>query len=370
LLVAAVLLARSLYDLRTFNTGFRRDHLLLVMPDTGRAIPDATKRLRYTNMILDDIRRLPGVRSASRSVVIPMEGSSWQRDFTAPGYAGRTYGCYMNLVSPGFFQTIGTRLLTGRDFSNHDDAAGQKVAVVNESFARRYWSGENPVGKSFREVDKNEPITVIGVVEDAKYRDFRKEARPTVYLPLAQAPSTLGWSINFEIWTYTEPHAVIKSVQNILDRQLKDVPVVFQTFNELVDRRLLYERLLTALSICFGGLAIIMCVVGIYGVASYSVNRRTAEIGVRMALGATRSSVVGLVLREQLLLLAAGTASGLAAASIASHLIQSWLFGVSPGDAMSLAAAAIVLTSATLLAAFFPARRAAGVDPIAALRYE
>jgi predicted permease len=372
LLVAAILLARSLYDLRTFNAGFRREHLLLISPDTSRAIPKDRDQLRYTEEVLAGLRNLSGTRSASASVVIPMSTSSWQRDFTTAGYvARRDSDChsYENLVTPDFFRTMGTRLLMGRDFTERDDETGPKVAVVNDSFAHRYWEHENPLGKQFHEVDEKELFTVVGVVEDAKYRDFRKGAPPTIYLPLRQIPSTMGWSLNLEVWTYGEPRSLIMPARDILNRQLKDVSTTFQTFTELIDERLLYERLVTALSVSFGGLGILICAVGIYGIAAYSVNRRTAEIGVRMALGATPGAVMRLILREQMILVCAGLCAGVAGALILTRFLRTWLFGVSPTDVPTLVASALCLASITALATTIPARRAAAIEPLRALRH-
>jgi predicted permease len=372
LLVAAILLARSLYDMRTFNAGFRREHLLLISPDTSPILKDSGQ-LRYTEAVLAGIRNLPGVRSAGASVVIPMSGSSWQRDFTAAGYVPRRGSddhCYENLVTPDFFRTMGTRLLMGRDLTERDDGAGPKVAVISESFAHRYWGDENPLGKQFNEVDKKELITVAGVVEDAKYRDFRKEEPPSVYLPLLQADSMMGWSPHLEVWTYGEPHSLIAPVRDLLTRQLKDVSTTFQTFTELIDARLLYERLLTALSVSFGGLGILICAVGIYGVAAYSVSCRTAEIGLRMALGATPGAVMRLIFREQMVVVCAGLCAGGAGALLLTRFLRTWLFGVSPSDVPSLAASMLCLAAITALATSIPARRAAGIEPLRALRHQ
>jgi len=371
--VAAILLARSLYDLRTFNAGFRREHLLLISPDTSRAIPKEGDQLRYTEAVLSGTRNLPGVRSASGSVVIPMSGSSWQMDFTTAGYAARRdsdYHSYQNMVTPDFFRTMGTRLLMGRDFTERDDETASKVAVVNESFARRYWGEENPLGKRFHEVDKKDLITVVGVVKDAKYRDFRKSAPPAVYLPLRQIPSTMGWSLQLEVWTYGDPHSLITPVREVLTCQQKDVSTTFQTFTELIDKRLLYERLLTALSVSFGALGILICAVGIYGVAAYSVSRRTAEIGVRMALGATPGAVMRLIFREHIVLVCAGLCAGATGALLLTRFLRTWLFGVSPSDVPSLVGSMLALAAVTALATSIPARRAAGIEPLRALRHQ
>jgi predicted permease len=373
LLVAAILLARSLYDLRTFDAGFRRDHLLLVSPDTSRAFSNGRDQLRYTDAVLSEIRNLPGVRSAGASVVIPMEGSSWQGAFTAPGYVARrqtdSSSCE-NMVTPAFFRTMGTRVLLGRDFSERDVETAPPVAVVNESFAQRYWPGENPVGKQFHRVDRKELFTVAGVVEDAKYRDFRKAAPPSVYWPLAQVPPATGWSAHLEVWTHGEPHALIPSVRDILNRHSKDISATFRSFTEMIDERLLYERLLTALAVSFGGLGLLICAVGIYGVAAYSVSRRTGEIGIRMALGATPGSVMRLLVREQMLLVCAGLCAGAVGALFLARFLRTWLFGVSPTDVPSLVAGMLSLAGVAALATAIPARRAAGIEPLRALRHQ
>ena len=365
LLVGATLLARSLYDLRTFPAGFRRDHLLMLSPDnSGRALPDNAARIRYTRTLLDQVRALPGVRSASASVVIPMGGSSWQFDYAAGAVSGHAY---VNLVMPDFFRTMGTRLIMGRDLTAKDDAASPRIAVVNESFARRYWPGQSPLGKQFHEVDKAAIlITVAGVVEDARYRDFRKNAPPTVYLPLLQRDSTQGWSLNLEVWTYTDPQSLIRPMTKLLG----GVETTIRTFTELIDRRLLYERLLTSLSLAFGALGILICAVGIYGVAAYSVSRRTAEIGIRMALGATPGHVMRRILREQAALLGAGLIAGAAGAVLLTRFLRAWLFGVSPTDLPTLLAGMICLAIVTGIATSVPARRAAAIEPLRALRHD
>ena len=374
LLVTAVLLARSLYDLRTFPAGFRRDHLLLISPDTSRAIHEGREQLEYTEAALSAIRSWPGVRSASASVVVPLDGSSWQRDFVTPGTAvqnGVDYGCYENLVTPDFFRTMGTRLLAGRDLTARDDGAAEKVGVVNESFARRFWSDGSAVGKQIQSLEKKEQlITVVGVVEDAKYRDFRKGAPPTIYLPLRQIDSTMGWSINLEVWTHGDPHALIAPARELLARRSKDVPVDFQSFQELIDKRLLYERMMTALAVAFGVLGIVTCAVGLYGIAAYSVSRRTAEIGIRMALGASPAAVTRLILREQMVLVAVGLCVGAGGTVLLTRFLRAWLFGVSPTDAGTLAGSVVELAAITAVATLVPALRAAATEPVRALRCE
>jgi predicted permease len=373
LLTGAILLARSLYDLRTFPAGFRRDHLLVIDAETTHAGFKDVQQLRYTQSTVTAIRSLPGVRSASASVVVPMSGSSWQRDYTAPGFVPARQSdhyTYVNLVTPDFLRTMGTRLLAGREFNEGDDAAAPKVAVVNESFARRYWGSQDPLGKQTREVDKKEWVTVVGVVQDAKYRDFRKDAPPAVYLPLLQTDSLMGWSPHLEVWTYADPHSLVAPVRRILSREANGVDTNFRTFTELIDFRLLYERLLTALSIAFGGLGILICAIGIYGVAAYSVNRRTSEIGVRMALGATPGSVMRLILGGQAILVCAGLCTGAGGALLLTRFLSAWLFGVSPTDVPTLVLSMICLAAVTLLATLIPARRAAGTEPLLALRHQ
>jgi predicted permease len=372
LLLAAVLLARSLYDLRTFDAGFRRDHLLLVSPDASAVLKDQA-RIQYMNAALAGIRQLPGVRSASASVVIPMSGSSWQREFAAASGApvrGTDTRGYVNLVTPDFFRTMGTRLLMGRDLTERDSGASPKVAVVNQSFAQRYWGDENPLGRQFHEVDKKEMLTVVGVVEDAKYRDFRKAAPASVYLPLLQADGLLGWDPHVEVWTNGDPHVLIAPIRELLSAQQSEIAVTYQTFTELIDERLVYERLMAALSVAFGALGLLICAVGIYGVAAYSVNCRTAEIGIRMALGATPGGVMRLIFGEQVLVVVVGMAAGAAGALGLSRFLRAWLFGVSPTDVPSLVGSLACLGAIAALATAIPARRAAATEPLRVLRHQ
>ena len=363
LLVGAILLARSLYDLHTFSAGFRRDHLLMVSPQKNMHTLAARD-------LLEQVGAIPGVRAASESVVIPMAGGSWQRDYTVDGSAPAAappYSTYLNIVLPDFFRTMGTRILMGRDLTLQDDRGATRVALVNQSFARQYWRDQNPIGRQFHEADKRDLITVVGVVEDAKYRDFRKGAPATIYLPLLQQQEAVpGWGINLEIWTQADPHSLIRPVSALLHGD----DATIRTFTELIDRRLLYERLLSVLSISFGALGVLICAVGIYGVAAYSVGRRTAEIGIRMAVGATPAAILRLILGEQGVLLILGLGVGAAGAAFLTRFLRTWLFGISPTDPGSIAAGVITLAAITALASCFPARHAAAIEPLRALRHD
>ena len=373
LLTGALLLARSLHDLRTFDAGFRRDHLLIVSPETAKQMPDFRDKLRFVNRVLEEARRIPGVRAASGSAVVPMEGSSEQTEYVPDGYVwdkDKNIECYANQVNPGFFETMGTRMLAGRDFTERDDAKSLRVAIVNESFARYFWGNDDAVGKRVHEPDRPDRVTVVGVVRDVAYRDFRKPVPRTIYLPLAQAPSSMGWDIGIEIWTSTNPLTIAPEVRQIIRGIDKAVPVKLESFNALIDQRLLNERILTALAECFGGLALLISAVGVYGIAAYSTARRTVEVGIRMALGATRGGIVKLMLGEHLPLTCVGLAAGLAGTFYLARFLEAWLFGVNAKDLASLLLSVLFLGVVTGLATFIPAYRAARIEPLRALRHE
>jgi predicted permease len=375
LLIGAILLARSLYELRNFDAGFRRDHLLVASPDVGKAIPSASGQLLFARRLVSRLETLRAVRSVSASTLVPGGGASWAASYIADGFESgdkENALCYLNFVSPHFFATMGTPLLLGRDFGPADERSGAPLtAIVSESFARHFWGNENAIGKRIHETDKVARITVIGVARDARHRSFRQPAPRTVYLPFPPPASEgLMWGFHIELWTQTNPESLIAAVRKAFREENSQVPVELHTFNTLIDRRLLYERLLTAIAICFGVLGTLMSGIGVYGVAAYSASRRTLEVGIRVALGATKPQIVGLFVSEQLLIAFTGLTVGVVGALTLTRFLQTWLFGVSRADVRSFTAGVFILAGVSAIATFIPAARALRIEPWRALRSE
>jgi predicted permease len=279
---------------------------------------------------------------------------------------------YFNRVSPGYFATLRQPLLLGRDFSAHDDAGAPKVMLIDESAARRFFGKAYPIGKTIRAETgpgHRDSYQVIGVVKDAKYEEVGEDLLLSAYVACAQDPEP--WSeVSFEVLTDGPVAAFIPAVRGAIGEVNRDISLEFRNFETQVDESLLQPRMVALLSAFFGGLALLLAMIGLYGVTAYGVARRQAEIGIRMALGAQPGSVVWLVLREVAAMLAIGTALGLGASLAAGRLIASLLYGVKPYNTAPLAIAAVVLGIATGIAAYLPAHRAARLDPMSALREE
>jgi len=279
-----------------------------------------------------------------------------------------------NAVSPGFFRTLGIRLIAGRDFDERDSRqvgeTGQRSAIVNESFVKRYLAGRNPLGARIGQgsgPDVKPNIEIVGVVSDFSYRGFREDPEQA-YFPIFEGDDTGG---NFYVKVRGTSEAAFQSIRTIVHNADPTLPITyFRTLEEQVNRSLNTERMLAALSGSFGTLALLLSLVGLYGVMSFVVTRRTREIGIRLALGATRGSAIWLVLRDALLMITVGTVIALPCVAALGRLVESQLFGVKPTDPLAIAAATLLLTSAALGAALIPAYRASTVNPTDALRFD
>ncbi|MBV9501084.1 MAG: ABC transporter permease [Acidobacteriaceae bacterium] len=377
LLLGAALLSRSLYDLRTFDPGFRRDHLLIADVDTTQSIHKNADVVRFFDNLLERVRSLPGVRSAAASKVVPLGGRTWQNDYELDqdrDQSANKIHSYLNWVTPEYFQTLGTPLVLGRDFSAQDSASSPRVAIVNETFVKRYLGTANPIARRFFEITKGkrDPIQIIGIVRDARYRSLTDEIPPTVYRPIEQLPTAFDFllELSLEVWTRAPARDLagpIRSIPKQLDAQ---VSTEIRTFDSLIDSNLLYQRMLTALSIAFGAVGLVLSAIGVFGLSAYAVGRRTPELGIRMALGSTPGEILRLVLSEHLRLLGLGLAAGLGLSVVLTRFLRAWLFGVSATDPILFGAAILILSAIALGAALVPARRAARLNPVAALRHE
>ena len=375
LLIGAGLFVRSLRLLLAQDLGFRRDHILLVTPDLRGPADAPERQTAVLAELLGRLRQLPGVRAAARSEVTPIGGGTWQWDVQVDtaGQGPRGVHCYFNLVSPGFFRTMGTRLVAGRDFDSGDSGSGPLVALVNETAARRLYPGANPVGETYGDKAFSHAevrVQVVGVVEDAKYRTLRDQPPPTIYLPMTQNPAPFAGNGTYEL-RFGGPLAdLVARVKEAVRAADPRIALDFRLLSTQIDDSLLQERLVARLASFFGVLALVLASIGLYGVVAYGATRRRTEIGIRMALGATRGGVVWLVLRETAALLLVGILLGLGGALAGAGLVRRMLFGLTPGDPATVAGAIGLLLVVAAAAGYFPARQAAHADPLAALREE
>jgi predicted permease len=273
------------------------------------------------------------------------------------------------VVGPGFFQMIGMRVLAGREFDWHDDEKAPLVTVISESLARRLFPGRNPIGQKVNLIPgiNQKQITVVGVVNSASLWRIQSRAPAAIYQPLLQVGPTGAY---LDIRAAGDPLAVAPTARKIVEGMGHEYPLYVQTLEERMDRMTVDERMIALLSAFFGGLAMLLAAIGLYGLMAYSVTRRTSEIGVRMALGAKRADVTGLVLREVVILAGVGILIGIPAALAASKWIATMLFGLSATDPATIAFATGILLAVALFAGYIPARQAARIDPMSALRTE
>ena len=374
LVTGSVLFARTLGNLMAVDAGFREDSILIAQLDFSRLRLPVTRRIATKQEVLDRLRSVPGAESAAEVGIVPLSGGSIDNRVWAEGEDRQSgFDPNFNRVGEGYFKTLGIPLLAGRDFDQKDTTASPKVAIVNEEFARRFGKGANPVGLRIRrEATPHEPemsFEVVGLVKDSKYRELRERFTPIVYLSATQDQ-------NPDLFEQLMIHSTLplpmltSRIKQVVGERSPDISVDFRVFKTQIQESLLPEKLMAALSGFFGILAGLLTAVGLYGVISFLVTRRTHEIGIRMALGAGKRQVLSSVLRETLMLTLVGIGVGLPITLGVARLIASMLFGVKPDDPAVLMMAACALCGVGLAAAYIPARRAAKVDPLVALRYE
>jgi predicted permease len=373
LLVGAGMFLRTLENYSRLNPGFDRDHLLSVHLDTHLVNYQASEFPALYQSLTSQIEAIPGVRSASVttcSIVAGCTDSSQVRiaDDSHP-QGGRAGEAQVNNVPPNYFGTVGIGLLQGREFATTDSPASPKVAIVNQTFARQFLLNAEAVGRRFSYTDNAQTFfAIVGVVADARVNDIREAAPPVIYFPIAQGPGNID---GLEIRTVADPQWIETQARQAVAAVDPRIPIVgITTLNEEVKNNLTQQRLIARLTSIFGVLALGLACLGLYGVMSYIVQRRTSEIGVRLALGSTRSAVLRLVLKETLLLITLGGLIGIALSIAAMHLATSFLFGLSAEDPAIMGGALFLLFLVSMAAGFIPAWRAASVDPMQALRTE
>jgi predicted permease len=370
LVVCTGLLVRTFQNLRTLDGGFQKENVLLFYVDTRGS--DAEVITLYGGL-LEQLQALPGVRAASMSTSSPLATDTEERGIRIPGLAedAAVRAAPTNRITPDYFSTVGIEVLRGRGLTALDSSSGAKLALVSEAMGRAYFGDSDPLGRTFTFVTfPDDPVTIVGIVRDARHQNLREPAARMAYIPLAQAeepPSVLTTAIR----TAQDPRSLEAAVRDTVRRASPNLLISYvRTLEEQVDASLVRERVLASLSAGFGGLALLLACVGLYGLMSYGVARRAREIGIRIALGAQRTDLLWQVIRETLTVSVAGLVIGLGAAFATTRVVSAFLFGLSPRDPFTLVATSALLIVTALLAGYLPARRAASVDPIQALKTE
>ena len=377
LVVGAGLFMRTFSTLADVRLGFDADPILLVDVNAKRSTVAPEARRALFERMRQAVAAVPGVRNAALGAITPLSNSEWDTLIENPeglSLAESERDVYMNAVSPGWFATYGTPLLAGREFTLQDDESAPRVVVVNETFAKKYFGGANPVGRWVRNdpsPGENPPrLQIVGLARDAVYDSLRDKIPPTMYEPVLQGnqkrpPVSLTISVRAASGS---PVLLTRSVADAVARVDGDVALTFAPFKETLRAATVQERVLAMLSGFFGGLALLLAGIGLYGVMSYAVSRRRTEIGIRMALGAGPADAVRLVLLRVTLLVGLGVVAGAGIALWASRFVSTLLFGLRPRDPATLLTAALVLSAIGAMAGWLPARRAARIDPARVLR--
>ena len=374
LLVGAGLFVGTLRKLSTQAMGFRSEGILLVSVDLRSTKVPLQKQSAAASEMLTQVRAIPGVQAAAICAVTPISGGAWAWPVKAAGNK-KQVPAYFNLVTPGYFETLQTPLLHGRDFSPGDTKVSPKVAIVNETAARQLFPGEDPVGKLYYDATmdhehKEFSVEVIGVAADAKYDSLRKAPPVTIYIPSTQDPSPGAGPGTFAVRFAGSPSSVVSGVKEAARAVDSRISLDFHFLSDQVAASLMQERLVATLASFFGVLALILASAGLYGVVAYGASRRRNEMAIRLALGSTRGNVLRLILRDLAVLVLVGVPLGLGASLACARFVRSMLFGLTPNDPRTLAAATAILLAVAGIAGYLPARRAARLDPVVTLREE
>ena len=370
LLVGALLFVRSFRNLMTFDPGMRQGGIVVGFFGFEQSQVPRERLGDFQRDLLEEVRGVPGVLEAATTTNVPLWGPSWGHGITA----GDTEGSSMfTWVSPGYFRTMGIALMRGRDFGPGDTASALRVAVVNQAFVQKLLGGGDPIGRTLRtHPEPNYPATeyeIVGVIPDTRYNDLRGDTPPQAFGPASQFPSLSPWAAMM-IHVNVAPPTAIAAVKRRIAAAHPEIVMEFNGFQARIRDGLVRERLLALLSGFFGLLAALLVTVGLYGVVSFLVAGRRQEIGIRVALGARRGQVIGMVMRDAGKLLMVGVVVGIALALAAGRSAGALLFGLKPNDPATLLGAGLFLTLIAAGASFVPARRAARLDPMAALRSE
>lgn len=376
LLIGAGLFLRTLQNLQRVDLGYPRENLLLIRVDAlGAGYQDNSRAAVFQNL-LDRFRDIPGVRGVTLSENGLFSGTESGDRITVEGYKPHKEGddnARFDQIGPAYFSTIGVPMLIGREIGPQDVASSPKICVINESMARFYFGDQNPIGKHITDEfpDTRTTFEIVGVSKDDRDHRLRGTVNRRFYVAFFQGMGGTAPAANFELRTFADPNSMVPAIRHEVEQLDRNLPILnVNPLGELLDRNLTQERLIAQLSAFFGGLALLLACVGLYGVLSYSIARRTNEIGIRIALGAQSATVLGMVLRETLLVVTIGIALGLPTAIGLTRLVSSQLYGLNAADPLTLTMATLILACVAILSAYLPARRASRVDPLVALRYE
>ena len=376
LLIGAGLFLRTLQNLQQVDLGYPREKLLLVRVDALAAGYQDAQRAAVFRALLDRFRSVPGVRGVTLSENGLFSGTESGDQISVEGYKPQKQGdasARFDQIGPGYFSTLGIPMLVGREIGPQDSEGRTHVCIINQAMARFFFGGRNPVGKHITDEfpDTRTTFEIVGVTKDDRDHRLRGEIPRRFYIPFFQGLGGIPPAANFEIRTFADPHSIIRSIRREVEQVDRTLPILSaRPLDELLDRSMTQERLLDKLSAFFGGLALLLASVGLYGVLSYSIARRTNEIGIRMALGAQQSSVLVMVVRETAVMILVGIAIGVSLAFALTRLLSSQVYGLKATDPITVAMAGAVLAAVAMLAGYLPARRASQVDPLEALRYE
>ncbi len=374
LLVSTGLFLRSLQNARALDPGFEPEGVQTAGFDVRIQGYDEARGQRFFEELSGRVAALPGAQAVSLVRNVTLGGGNMETRIRVEGREppdGRgSFGTDFNVVTPNYFATLGIPLVRGRDFQASDREGAPLVAVVNETFARRFWPGEDPLGKRFRFREEGEPVEIVGVARDGKYRSLGEDPTSYLYLPFAQNYQT-QMTLQVRAASPGEGAGLLAAVRREVAAMDASIPLLdAMPLTDAISTSLLPIRMAATLAGLFGLAGLLLAGVGIFGVVSFSVAQRTREIGIRVALGAQGRDVLGLVIRQGMRLTLVGVAVGLAAAFALTRVMSSLLYGVSATDPLTFAAVAALLAAVALLACYLPARRATKVDPMVALRYE
>ena len=376
LLIGAGLFLRTLQNLQQVDLGYAREKLLLVRVDALAAGYQDDQRAAVFQNLLERFRSVPGVRGVTFSENGLFSGTESGDQISVEGYKPQKQGddnARFDQIGPNYFSTIGIPMLLGREIGPQDVGAAARVCVINEAMAHFYFGGQNPIGRHITDEfpDTRTTFQIVGVSKDDRDHRLRGDVPRRFYIAFFQGLGGIPPAANFEIRTFADPNSLMRTVRQQVEQLDRNLPILSaHPLGELLDERLTQERLLAQLCSFFGALALMLASVGLYGVLSYSIARRTNEIGIRMALGAQQRTVLGMVLRETALVVAVGIAIGVPMALALTRVVSSKLYGLNATDPQTIAAASLVLALVAMVAGYLPARRASRVDPLVALRDE
>ncbi|HET6976345.1 MAG TPA: ABC transporter permease [Pyrinomonadaceae bacterium] len=373
LIVGAMLFVRTLFNLNSVDTGFRVDQLLLFRIQLPPSLYPPPQDVMVARKIEEQLAVIPGVESVTASSVPLLANAFSTSGFNRLDQPQSNQGdVWTNTVGQDFFQTMGIPILAGRGFNSTDTDTSQKVAVINQTLARKYFPDTNPIDKTFNGYGSisKVPFQIVGICADTRYENLRKEPPATYYVFYHQIPRTYG-DMSYEVRTRVQPYSLVPLIRSAVQSVDKNIPLTgIRTQKDQINDTIRQERLLANMTVIFGILALLLACIGIYGVMAHTVARRTNEIGVRVALGAQNRTIFGMILNEAFRVTVIGVVVGLGVGYWLTQFLRTVLFGLEPADPIAMVSAALVLMTVALIAAFIPALRASRIDPVQALRSE